>query len=172
MPLKVKKVTILDDTLNPVNQLTAVVGFNVRELNVRVELEGSAADAATAPAELSMEVMAQEPKLRALYLGMRIVVGLREQLPGHGVDTEADLLAVEHDRAFVGRFHPGHQVEERGLACPIGADDADHLSLVDIDVQPVDGVEAPEGLAQAPYLEQRHQAVPSAGTFSSRPFSP
>jgi len=34
-------------------------------------------------------------QLRALALGMRIVVGLCERVPGHGVDTEEDLRAVE-----------------------------------------------------------------------------
>jgi 3-deoxy-manno-octulosonate cytidylyltransferase (CMP-KDO synthetase) len=34
-------------------------------------------------------------QLRALALGMRIMVGLRTGMPGHGVDTESDLHAVE-----------------------------------------------------------------------------
>jgi 3-deoxy-manno-octulosonate cytidylyltransferase (CMP-KDO synthetase) len=49
------------------------------------------AAAPVAPAEAAESL----EQLRALYLGMRIVVGLRDQLPGHGVDTEEDLRAVD-----------------------------------------------------------------------------
>ena len=63
MPIKVKGVTILDDTLvNPANRLTAVLGMDVTKLNVRVELDGVAGDAI--PDAIPVEVMAQEPAAR------------------------------------------------------------------------------------------------------------
>jgi 3-deoxy-manno-octulosonate cytidylyltransferase (CMP-KDO synthetase) len=52
---------------------------------------GELARAPVAPAEAAESL----EQLRALDLGMRIVVGLREHVPGHGVDTEDDLRALE-----------------------------------------------------------------------------
>jgi 3-deoxy-manno-octulosonate cytidylyltransferase (CMP-KDO synthetase) len=49
------------------------------------------ASAPVAPAEAAESL----EQLRALALGMNIYVGLREQVPGHGVDTEEDLRALE-----------------------------------------------------------------------------
>jgi 3-deoxy-manno-octulosonate cytidylyltransferase (CMP-KDO synthetase) len=57
----------------------------------RARTLGTLAAAPVAPAEAAESL----EQLRALYLGMRIAVGLRERVPGHGVDTEADLRAVE-----------------------------------------------------------------------------
>ncbi len=65
--------------------------------------------------------------------------------PGHTqlqdlVGSEShDVLPVEDDRALVRRLHPGDQVEEGCLPCPVGPDDADHLALVDVQLQAVDG---------------------------------
>jgi hypothetical protein len=64
MPLRVKALTILDDTLQTaVNRLNAVVGMNVDKLNVRVELDTAAARADEMPDEIPIEVQAVEPIL-------------------------------------------------------------------------------------------------------------
>ena len=57
----------------------------------RAHTLGVLSQAAVAPTEAAESL----EQLRALYLGMRIVVGRRDQVPGHGVDTEEDLRAVE-----------------------------------------------------------------------------
>jgi hypothetical protein len=57
----VKKVAILDDTKNPVNPRTGVLGLNVRRLNVRIELGAVGADPADAPEEIPFQVMSFEP---------------------------------------------------------------------------------------------------------------
>jgi 3-deoxy-manno-octulosonate cytidylyltransferase (CMP-KDO synthetase) len=49
------------------------------------------ADAPVAAAEAAESL----EQLRALALGLSIFVGLRERVPGHGVDTEQDLQALE-----------------------------------------------------------------------------
>jgi 3-deoxy-manno-octulosonate cytidylyltransferase (CMP-KDO synthetase) len=49
------------------------------------------ASAEPAPCELAESL----EQLRALALGMEIAVALRAEVPGHGVDTEDDLRAVD-----------------------------------------------------------------------------
>jgi 3-deoxy-manno-octulosonate cytidylyltransferase (CMP-KDO synthetase) len=56
------------------------------------------AQAPVAPAEAAESL----EQLRALALGMSIFVGLRERVPGHGVDTEEDLQALEAQLARAG----------------------------------------------------------------------
>lgn len=45
----------------------------------------------------ALEVSEQLEQLRALYLGMKIIVGVPEQRPGVGVDTEDDLRRAAKD---------------------------------------------------------------------------
>ena len=65
MSIKIKAVTILDNTLvTPINRVTAVLGMNVNQLNVRIELDGTGVAADAIPDEIPIEVRAWEPKLR------------------------------------------------------------------------------------------------------------
>jgi hypothetical protein len=65
--LKVKKVTILDDTFaKPIDRFTGVVGLNVKNLNVQVELTGHPAASTDPPSKLDLTVLAREPDPKRL----------------------------------------------------------------------------------------------------------
>ncbi len=62
VPIQINSVKIMDDTLRtPVNQVNTVLGWNIDNLNVLIQLDG---DVDAMPDELPIEVMSQEPKLR------------------------------------------------------------------------------------------------------------
>jgi hypothetical protein len=75
-PLKVRTVTLLDDTLvNPIDPQTTIIGMvprplpgrplrGVQKLNVRIELDGEEVDTEDAPAQLDFTVMTFEPRHR------------------------------------------------------------------------------------------------------------
>ena len=73
---------------------------------------------------------------------------------GHAVGV----LAVEEDGAPGGMVHLGQQVENRGLARAVGADEAGDLGGTYGDVELVDGGEAAEVDAQVLALQHRHLA--------------
>jgi len=62
---------------------------------------------------------------------------------------EIDSILAELDGADVGLGAAGDEVEERGLACAIGADDGAQLSLVHEEVEVIDGLEAVKALVDA-----------------------
>lgn len=66
----------------------------LRHIGLYAYRAGTLRELARAPVA-ALEAAESLEQLRALDLGMRIVVGLRERVPGHGVDTEEDLQAVE-----------------------------------------------------------------------------
>ena len=67
------------------------------------------------------------------------------------------------------RQHAGQQVEERGLARPVGPDDRAQLAGPDLEIHPVDRGEAPEGLAEPPALEQATVGGAAAGARLREP---
>ena len=71
------------------------------------------------------------------------------------------VAAVEEHAAGVERLEPGDQVEQRGFAGAVGADDADDLALVDVEGDVGVGGEAAVALGHALDVEQQaHGAVP------------
>src|SRR5581483_5843536 len=81
----------------------------------------------------------------------------------------ADLAAGRH-------LHAGQAVEERGLARPVGADEADDLRLPDVEVDGVHGHEAAEALGDALRLEDgcrrrgaAHRPLPGGAERASAP---
>ena len=73
--------------------------------------------------------------------------------------------AVEQYRALGGRIHAGEQVEHRGLARAVGADQAQQLALIDPDVEIVDGFQAAEADAQLFCLQYRDSLFFSHGSL-------
>ena len=80
-----------------------------------------------------------------------------------------DARAVERDVALVGPVDAGDQVEERRLAGAVRADHRDDLALVDVQVEPVDDLQAAERERDALQLQKRHQTI-STRRSPSRPF--
>ena len=76
-------------------------------------------------------------------------------LPADGVRSQAgDLGALETDRSVRGAQRAGNQVERRGLARPVRADEADNLPLTRLEGDLVDGEEPSETLGQP--LDREH----------------
>ncbi len=81
---------------------------------------------------------------------------LRDPLLPDGVGRQVgDVLTIQADRAARRGVHPADGLEQRGLACPVGADDGEDLPTLDIDVHTIDGREAAEVLADVTHLEDR-----------------
>ena len=73
-----------------------------------------------------------------------------------------DVLALEQDVPARRGQDAGEEVEERRLARAVGTDDRAQLALAHLEVDAVDGGEAPERLGEASALEQtRAAAVPA-----------
>ena len=72
---------------------------------------------------------------------------------------------VEEDLAAVGAVDAGDQVEERRLAGAVRADHADDLALVDVQVEPVDHLQAAEGLRDPLQLEDAEAAAQTISTL-------
>ena len=70
----------------------------------------------------------------------------------HGVHA-GGVLAVDHDGAGGGLVDLGQQVEHRGLARAVGADEAGDLGLADGEVEVLHGLEAAELDAQMPRFQ-------------------
>src|SRR5216117_4067838 len=81
---------------------------------------------------------------------------------GHAEPSEphrpepVDLLLLEAHRAGAGRREPGQDVDQRGLAGAVGADDRDELAGGDAEAHPVEGaelaVELPEPLGDQDHV--------------------
>src|SRR4029077_19792905 len=68
--------------------------------------------------------------------------------------TAGDVAAVEPDPAGAWTHPACDQVEQRGLARPVGADDRVAVALVDLEVHGLDGAETAEALAQVLHLQE------------------
>ena len=79
-----------------------------------------------------------------------------------------DVLTVEHHRAPGHRLQPAQGVEHRGLARPVGADQAGDAAGVDVQVDGVGGHVPAEADGDAPSFEQRHRAPPRPGPAPGR----
>ena len=78
---------------------------------------------------------------------------------GDAVGPQAgDVAPVEEDTAGVERLKPGDQIEQRGFAGAVGADDADDLALVHVERDVGIGGEAAVALGQAFDVEQQAHA--------------
>src|SRR6185503_10832159 len=65
-----------------------------------------------------------------------------------------DLLALEEDPAAVGEERARHAVDQRGLARPVGADQAESLARLHVQRQPVQRGESPEALGETLDLQE------------------
>ena len=70
-----------------------------------------------------------------------------------------DVAAVEEDLAAVGVDQADGHPEARGLARPVGAEQADDLALVDVEVDAVDDLAASVPLLQAADFQQGHGSI-------------
>ena len=65
-----------------------------------------------------------------------------------------DLGALEPDRAGVGAVDAGDDVEQRGLARAVGADEAQDLAPLDREIDPVERGHAAEFLGEPAHFEE------------------
>src|SRR2546421_7101487 len=77
--------------------------------------------------------------------------------------------AVETDLAAVGRVDAADDVQQRGLARAVGADDAKDLSFVQSQVDAVERDDAAEGDGDVPYHQAAHAGGSGARNGSSQP---
>ena len=76
--------------------------------------------------------------------------------------SAGDVAAGERTVPASGLVEPGDEIEQRGLARAVRADDADQFAFVDRERQCVDGGDAAEAARQPGDVEQRrHHTVPS-----------
>src|SRR3954462_6261230 len=80
-----------------------------------------------------------------------------------------DVAAVEENPAGARRKLAGEQVEERGLAGAVRADDRMQRALLDAQAQRVDRGEGAEGLRQLARFEKRHFIFPNRDQASTTP---
>ena len=76
--------------------------------------------------------------------------------------------AAEPDAAGLRAVHAGHQVDEGGLAGPVGADQADDLALLETEAHIVDGLDAAEAMAEAIGHQDGRAHAATFGRPSSR----
>ncbi len=82
--------------------------------------------------------------------------GAADATPAHRVRREPiDALVPERDGALIGGEHPGDDVEQRGLARAVGADDGEDRALGHAEAHPVDREQAAEPLAYPVDCQQR-----------------
>ena len=74
-----------------------------------------------------------------------------------------DVLTFEANRPGVRQVKPGHQIEQRRLAGPVRADDADQFAFGEIEIDGVDGGEAAETPRQTAQGQhgRAHHIVPN-----------
>ena len=72
-----------------------------------------------------------------------------------------DVVTVENHTARVRPVNAGDEVEEGGLAGPVGADEPQYFPLFGIEGKIVDGLEAAETLGQIFYFKEIHSISPS-----------
>src|SRR4051812_24864397 len=75
-----------------------------------------------------------------------------------------DVLAFQFDASLAGREPGADEVEERRLARAVGADDRVPLALLDLEIDVLDDLRAPESLAHARQAQRRRGHVRPCGT--------
>src|SRR5260370_40757121 len=79
-----------------------------------------------------------------------------------------DVLSEQRDRARVGCELSGDQIEQRGLAGPIGTDDETPLAGLDRKVDALGDTKAAERFRQSGDGQRRHGGAPAAGLRAGR----
>src|SRR5581483_3599130 len=109
------------------------------------------------------------------------VVEQADVLEGAGDAAIDDLVGLEPDNALAGedqlaagrREQAGDDVEERGLAGPVRADQAEHLALFDLNGDAADGAQAAEDFGYLASLQERaHAERTPAYWYGLMPFGP
>src|SRR5258708_39592173 len=85
--------------------------------------------------------------------------------PARGV---GDVLSEQRDRSRVGCEFSGDQIEQRGLAGPIGTDDETPLAGLDRKVDALGDAKAAERFRQSGDGQRRHGGAPAAGLRAGR----
>jgi hypothetical protein len=85
-----------------------------------------------------------------------------------------DILALEPDASGAHRVLAGDEIEERGLPCPVGADEGLASTRFDAEAHAADDGRPPEGFVDVHQLDdRRHRRAPSApGRRSPREVPP
>ena len=107
--------------------------------------------------DLRAAVAAQRHVLQHRHLGnhLHVLEGARDAQPRDGARAlAADGLAAPVHRAARQRQHAGDQVEERGLAGAVGADQRDDVAAVQVEADVVDGHQPAELLAHRLHVQQ------------------
>src|SRR5690606_32218065 len=82
-------------------------------------------------------------------------------LDRRGGPGEPHRLAAEHDGARVGPMRPGQDLDERGLAGAVLAEEAVHLPRPHLEIHPVEGPDPGELLDDPPHHQQlAHRYAP------------
>src|SRR5262249_8785303 len=82
--------------------------------------------------------------------------------PADGVRRQPhDRAAVEDDIAGVRYQESREEIEDRRLAGTVGADEPEHLTPADLEVEPGHGLQAAEALGEAPRRPSAHRASPA-----------
>ena len=98
--------------------------------------------------------------------------GSRHTQPGQRIRLESrDIVPVEDHRSFVRRVEAGDDVEEGGLPGTVGADHADDLARVGVEVDVVDGLNASEPLRHSGEFEEVAHCTPSVAAALKGPGS-
>ena len=66
------------------------------------------------------------------------------------------VVVVEGDGARAWLVHPTDDVEHGGLACTIGSDETQDLTLVDVEREAVEGHDSTEADGDVTYFQKRH----------------
>src|SRR3954468_8180890 len=98
-----------------------------------------------------------------------VLEGSRDTRGGDAVGREAgDVACAEIEAAVVGGVHPGEDVEQRGLAGTVRANQAEDLRGLNVEGKLARRLDAAETLADAPSLEQRrHSRWPAGASLRS-----
>jgi len=83
----------------------------------------------------------------------------------HGL--AGDVGTVELDSPATGNLQPGDHAQRRGLAAAGWTKQRHQFARAHVEVEVLEGDEAPEGLADFPELERSHDGFPSAPTRST-----
>ena len=110
------------------------------------------------PAEAGRDLLATEEEVGddvEVVAEREVLVDGRDPERGRVLGSgDRDLLAVEADRALVGRVDAGDRLHQRRLAGAVVADEAHDLAGADGEVDPVQSLDRAESLADSLQLEE------------------